>query len=155
MTRGQGWRFLEIGRRIERGIGDLALLRTATEQKDPESAVLGPLLEICDSVMTYRRRHFSLPRLEPVIDLICFDMTNPRSVASQFGIIENEFNRLPGDPEFGLMPQIRGQLKLLTGKLKAHPIPTAEQLEDLSSGLEAYADMLTQHYFSHSVRRVY
>jgi uncharacterized alpha-E superfamily protein len=29
MTRGQGWRFLEIGRRIERALGAISLLRTA------------------------------------------------------------------------------------------------------------------------------
>jgi hypothetical protein len=28
-----------------------------------DSAVLGPLLEICDSSMTYRRLHFAKPRL--------------------------------------------------------------------------------------------
>jgi uncharacterized circularly permuted ATP-grasp superfamily protein/uncharacterized alpha-E superfamily protein len=155
MTRGQGWRFFEVGRRIERGLGAMALLRTATAQKAGEPSVLGPLLEACDSVMTYRRRHFSQPLLEPVMQLIFFDLSNPRSVAYQFGILEAECARFPGDPEFGLMPQIRGQLQTMLGRFSDPEPPTESELKALSSALESFADLLTQHYFSHSVRRVY
>ena len=87
MTRGRGWRFLEAGRRVERALGGLNLLRTAAGQGSGESPLLDPLLQTCDSVMTCRRRHFSWPRLNAVIDLIFFDPTNPRSVAYQLHVI--------------------------------------------------------------------
>ncbi|MES2657835.1 MAG: circularly permuted type 2 ATP-grasp protein [Verrucomicrobiota bacterium] len=155
MTRGQGWRFLEVGRRVERSLGAVSLLRTAAGQGAGESAVLDPLLETCDSVMTYRRRHFSRPRLDAVIDLIFFDATNPRSVAYQIGILDREITRFPGDPEFGLLPKIREHLQGLDDRFLNPSAPDAVELEGLFSRLEVFADMLTQHYFSHSVRRVY
>ena len=155
MTRGQGWRFLEVGRRVERAIGAVSLLRTAAAQGTGETPVLDPLLETCDSVMTYRRRHFSRPRLDAVIDLIFFDATNPRSVAYQISILDHEITRFPGDPEFGLLPKIREHLAGLDEIFANRVAPDVGNLGELFSRLEIFADMLTQHYFSHSVRRVY
>ena len=155
MTRGQGWRFLEVGRRVERALGAVSLLRTAAGQGAGESQVLDPLLETCDSVMTYRRRHFSRPRLDAVIDLIFFDASNPRSAAYQIGILGREVTRFPGDPEFGLLPKIREQLQGLDERFSNPMPPDAAELEALFARLEVFADMITQHYFSHSVRRVY
>ncbi|MES2920430.1 MAG: circularly permuted type 2 ATP-grasp protein [Verrucomicrobiota bacterium] len=155
MTRGQGWRFLEVGRRIERALSGLKLLRTAAGKGNGESPLLDPLLETCDSVMTYRRRHFSRPRLEGVIDLIFFDPSNPRSVAYQIEILDREFARFPGDPEFGLLPKIREHLQGLNQRLANSAAPDAEEFDVFFDSLEVFADMLTQHYFSHSVRRVY
>ena len=155
MTRGQGWRFLEVGRRIERGLSGLKLLRTAAGQASGESPLLDPLLETCDSVMTYRRRHFSRPRLDAVIELIFFDATNPRSDAYQIGILNREITLIPGDPDFGLLPQIREHLHEIDQRLIATSAPYLEEFDRCFLALEDFADMLTQHYFSHSVRRVY
>lgn len=155
MTRGQGWRFLEVGRRIERGLSGLTLLRTAAGKGEGEPALLDPLLETCDSVMTYRRRHFSRPKLDAVIDLIFFDPTNPRSVAYQVGILDREITRFSGDPDYGLLPKIREHLEGLERRFGDPTPPDAEGFEQISTSLEVFADMLTQHYFSHSVRRVY
>jgi uncharacterized circularly permuted ATP-grasp superfamily protein/uncharacterized alpha-E superfamily protein len=155
MTRGQGWRFLEVGRRVERALSGLALLSTAAGQGDGESSVLDPLLETCDSVMTYRRRHFSRPKLNSVVDLIFFDPTNPRSVAYQIGILDREITRFSGDPDFGLLPRIREQLEILDRRCGDRTPPDKLEFVEISKSLEVFADMLTQHYFSHSVRRVY
>ncbi|GAA5117318.1 circularly permuted type 2 ATP-grasp protein [Luteolibacter yonseiensis] len=155
MTRGQGWRFLEIGRRVERALSGLTLLRSAAGRGDGESPLLDPLLETCDSVMTYRRRHFSRPKLDSVVDLIFFDPTNPRSVAYQIGIISHEITRFSGDPDFGLLPQIREQLEILDRRCGDPTPPGEEEFKEISKSLEVFADMLTQHFFSHSVRSVY
>ncbi len=155
MTRGQGWRFLEVGRRVERSIGTLSLLKTAAGQPTGESPLLDSLLETCDSVMTYRRRHFSRPQLDAVIELIFYDATNPRSVAYQIGILDREINRFPGNPEFGLFPKIKEHLRELDERFANHEAPVATEFGTISKSLETFADMLTQHYFSHSVRRVY
>ena len=90
-----------------------------------------------------------------MIDLIFFDATNPRSVAYQIGILDQEVTRFPGDPEFGLLPKIREHLTALDERFSNHAAPDAAELESLFTRLEVFADMLTQHYFSHSVRRVY
>ena len=152
MTRGQGWRFLEVGRRIERALGTLKLLGTAAGEGPGESPLLDPLLETCDSVMTYRRRHFSRPQLDGVIELIFHDPSNPRSTAYQIAVLDQEISRFSGDPEFGLLPKIREHLQALDLRFSAPPAP---DFAAFSRSLETFADMLTQHYFSHSVRRVY
>ncbi len=70
MTRGHGWRFLEIGRRVERALSMLEIAAVSVEVFEHNDAILTPLLEIGDSSMTYRRLHFAKPRLEPVLDLL-------------------------------------------------------------------------------------
>ncbi len=155
MTRGHGWRFLETGRRIERGLGALSLLETAA--KDPLGllGLLDPLLETCDSVMTYRRRHFSSPQLDATIELIFADPTNPRSVIFQMQVIHAEIARLPGNADFGLMPRIREQAADLAAHCTLPPDGTMPDFGNLAKTLEIFSDSLTQHFFSHSVRRVY
>lgn len=154
MTRGQGWRFLEVGRRVERALGTLSLLQVAAEQ-DEDSPLLEPLLEICDSAMTYRRRHFSKPRWDAVCDLLFMDRTNPRSVAFQISILQREAENFPGDQNAGLFPEIIARLSLLDGPFNHWEPKTASELESFGGALEELSDLLTQHYFSHSVRRVY
>ena len=83
MTRGHGWRFLDIGRRLERALNMTRLVRSAIDGRPSQDAMLEPLLEIADSSMTYRRRYFAEPQLPPVLDLLLADGTNPRALAFQ------------------------------------------------------------------------
>src|SRR5262249_12495720 len=83
MTRGHGWRFLNIGRRIERAINLSKLLAFAVMSGPFEEPMLEPLLEIADSSMTYRRRYFARPSLPLVLDLLLADSTNARALAFQ------------------------------------------------------------------------
>ena len=62
MTRGNGWRFLDIGRRLERSVNLVNLVRAALSATGGSDAVLEPLLEIADSSMTYRRRYYAQAR---------------------------------------------------------------------------------------------
>lgn len=155
MTRGHGWRFLETGRRIERSLGCLALLRTVLPHGDEDPAALDPLLEVCDSVMTYRRRNYSRPRPGPVMELLFFDPTNPRSVAFQIHVLNKECAKYPGREDFGLMPDIRRRIHELEYRFGDPTHPDAAELEALIALLESVSDQLTQHFFSHSARRVY
>jgi uncharacterized alpha-E superfamily protein len=84
MTRDDGWRFLIVGRHLERA-GFLA--RTLAEFLRLSSARqangLEWLLELGDSIITYRSRYLSQPELLPVLDLLVFDDSNPHSVIFQ------------------------------------------------------------------------
>lgn len=87
MTRSVGFRFLSIGRRLER----LAFLTHALQHacSNGRDAGLTWLLELCDSVITYRSRYMSQPEWLPVLDLLLLDESNPRSVLFQaLGICE-------------------------------------------------------------------
>jgi uncharacterized circularly permuted ATP-grasp superfamily protein/uncharacterized alpha-E superfamily protein len=96
MTRDHGWRFLSIGRRIERLQYICSLLRQALA--GPPDADLGWVLELADSSVTYRSRYMARPEWLPVLDLLIRDAHNPRSVVFQLkglndfvGRIEDSF----------------------------------------------------------------
>ncbi|TDU72898.1 putative circularly permuted ATP-grasp superfamily protein [Prosthecobacter fusiformis] len=165
MTRGHGWRFLEIGRRLERATIILTLIKGTMEQKAQDDSLLSPLLEICDSTMTYRRLHFALPVLAPVMDLLLLNDINPRSVAHQLLVLKRQAAELPTDPTLeSLMPE-KQQTDVLLSDLHSLNIPalarTPDQLvhsvsaicDTLTEGLEKLSDIITEHYFSHAIRR--
>jgi len=95
MTRGHGWRFLDLGRRLERGINMTTSLQAAATQGTLLTTVLEPLLEIADSSMTYRRRYFALPHWPGVLDLLLGDETNPRALAFQVQAMAQHVENLP------------------------------------------------------------
>jgi uncharacterized circularly permuted ATP-grasp superfamily protein/uncharacterized alpha-E superfamily protein len=98
MTRSQGWRFLQLGRRLERAAHTASLLNcTMTKRSDSEGQLLDALLEIADSSMTYRRRYLSSVRAAPVLDLLLADETNPRSLAFQLVALAGHIEHLPHD----------------------------------------------------------
>jgi uncharacterized alpha-E superfamily protein len=82
MVRSHAWRFLDMGRRVERGTTTLTVCKTML------SAGAGRihmelLLEMADSLLTYRSRYLSRLQVAPVVDLLVTDDTNPRSVVFQ------------------------------------------------------------------------
>src|SRR5258706_6285258 len=81
MTRDHGWRFLSIGRRIERLQFICSMLQQALA--GPADADLGWVLELADSSVTYRSRYMARPEWLPVLDLLVRDAHNPRSVYFQ------------------------------------------------------------------------
>jgi uncharacterized circularly permuted ATP-grasp superfamily protein/uncharacterized alpha-E superfamily protein len=94
MTRLAGWRFLELGRRIERAILTCRFVRELADADAPEGA-LDVLLELCDSQITYRQRYVMIAARAPVIDLVMLDPNNPRSVIYQLDRIEAHLAALP------------------------------------------------------------
>src|ERR1700683_5334613 len=94
MTQRAGWRFLELGRRIERALVTCRLVRCFAFSGTIEGG-LDVLLELADSQITYRQRYLMIAALAPVIDLIMLDPNNPRSVAFQLERIETHLGALP------------------------------------------------------------
>ncbi len=92
MTRLAGWRFLELGRRIERVIVTCRFVRQFADER---AGALDVLLELADSQITYRQRYVMVAAAAPVIDLVVLDPNNPRSVAYQLGRIETHLAALP------------------------------------------------------------
>ncbi|MCD8482085.1 MAG: alpha-E domain-containing protein [Verrucomicrobia bacterium] len=73
MTRGYGWIFLDLGRRMERGVNLCTLLRGSLEREVPHmDGILHKLLICADSTITYRRRYLTQMNLAPVLDLLVF-----------------------------------------------------------------------------------
>ena len=81
-NRGAGWRFYELGRRIERGINTCRIADAFAHQKATEHD-LDVLLDLINSQITYHSRTLIGVALAPVRDLALLDPYNPRSVAFQ------------------------------------------------------------------------
>jgi uncharacterized circularly permuted ATP-grasp superfamily protein/uncharacterized alpha-E superfamily protein len=92
MTRDPGWRFLSVGRRLER----LQSLSTALRQAldGPPDVDLTWLLRLADSTITYRARYSTRPQWLPVLDLLVCDEANPRSIAFQVRGLHDYVRRL-------------------------------------------------------------
>lgn len=84
MTRDEAWRFLVLGRRLERLAFLAAMLARALGLRSADrDATLAGMLEVANSIITYRSRYQRVPELLPVLDLLVLDETNPHSVAFQ------------------------------------------------------------------------
>jgi hypothetical protein len=82
MVRGPAWRFLDMGRRLERALSICRMMRQMGSVGE-EADRLSLLLDIFDSQITYRSRYLSAPMRDPVLDLLLLDPDNPRSLAWQ------------------------------------------------------------------------
>jgi uncharacterized circularly permuted ATP-grasp superfamily protein/uncharacterized alpha-E superfamily protein len=102
MVRGPGWRFLDIGRRLERGLATCRFARQFAGS-DASSEALDALLDLTDSQITYRSRYLLGPSLQPVLDLVMLDPYNPRSVAFQIERLDAEIKDLPSLTEDGML----------------------------------------------------
>jgi len=94
-TRGTGWRFLELGRRLERALQMAEVLRAAVVEVPPDTEPhLHLLLQFADSSITYRARYLSLLRTDWVLQLLLLDESNPRSLAFQLDAVVREAGAL-------------------------------------------------------------
>jgi uncharacterized circularly permuted ATP-grasp superfamily protein/uncharacterized alpha-E superfamily protein len=88
MTRDLGWRFLSFGRRLERLQFQSVVLQSALGMDVDGN--LDWLLELSDSIVTYRSRYRSQPEWLPVLDLLLLDASNPRSILFQIdGVMQS------------------------------------------------------------------
>jgi uncharacterized alpha-E superfamily protein len=115
MTRTQGWRFLDLGRRIERAWQTSMLLRsTLCEPMKFEFSILESVLQTADSIMTYRSRYLASLQLPTVLDLLLTDETNPRSIGFQIVAIAEHVDQLPrGEGQAVRSPEQRMALSLV------------------------------------------
>ena len=94
MGRTAGWRFHDLGRRIERaGLVCRQFRAFATDEAGADD--LTTLLDLNDSQISYRARYMTGFALAPVRDLIALDPFNPRSLAFQVQRIREHLEALP------------------------------------------------------------
>ena len=85
-VRGPAWRFLDLGRRIERSLVVLGSVEAALGRRgDPLTfqPLAEALLSSNESLVAYRRRYRSDVELHAVVDLLVHDDSNPRGLAFQ------------------------------------------------------------------------
>jgi len=150
MNRAAGWRFLKMGRRVERAINTTRFARQFA-QDDASGEDLDILLTLGDCQITYRSRYLLAPLLAPVRDLIVLDPYNPRSVAFQVQQLNDHIRSLPALKEDGLIerPQrlaVALQATLTTAEAAALD---AKSLFVMEQDLLTLAEAIGAHYFPH------
>ena len=155
MTRGVGWRFLSIGRRLERLSTLCQVLQVATHEG--RSHGLDWLLEYADSTVTYRSRYLVAPEWLPVLDLLLRDEVNPRSVAFQvkglaeyIAKLELSHGRFASDV---LAPAHHALRNLSSVDLHPESEALAEVILALQRAANAVSEELTLKFFSHAASR--
>ncbi|HEY0518197.1 MAG TPA: alpha-E domain-containing protein, partial [Ilumatobacteraceae bacterium] len=102
MVRGPGWRFLDLGRRLERAVLLLGVIE-ATLSDPPVDAVAQPVYDLVlgasESLVAYRRRYRSDVRVAAIEDLLVHDDSNPRSLVFQLDRINEHLAALPWNPD--------------------------------------------------------
>jgi uncharacterized alpha-E superfamily protein len=150
MNRAAGWRFLDMGRRVERAINTARFARQFAYDEAGEDD-LDVLLTLVDCQITYRSRYLVAPMLAPVRDLAVLDPYNPRSVAFQVQALNEHIASLPALRESGLIerPQrlaVAVQSTLTTAEASSLDTKTLFSLEQ---DLLNLADAIGLHYFPH------
>jgi uncharacterized circularly permuted ATP-grasp superfamily protein/uncharacterized alpha-E superfamily protein len=155
MTRSSGWRFLSIGRRIERLSNLCVSLQVATI--DGASQGLDWLLDLTDSTGTYRGRYMVAPEWLPVLDILMRDETNPRSLAFQvkglaeyIAKLELSHGRFASDV---LAPAPAALRDLAPRDLHPESEAVALVLDQLRRCAGAVSDELTLKFFQHAASR--
>ena len=155
MTRSIGWRFLSLGRRIERLAGLSAALQVAIAEGRTHG--LDWLLELADSTVTYRSRYLVAPEWLPVLDLLVRDEANPRSLAFQLkGLseyvakLEQSHGRFASDV---LAPAHAALRALAPEDLHPESEVLAQVLDQLHRAALAASDELSLKFFSHAASR--
>ncbi|MDD1509607.1 circularly permuted type 2 ATP-grasp protein [Pseudomonas sp. CNPSo 3701] len=164
MTRDEGWRFLMIGRCIERvqflcdSIG--GFLRIGASD---DAAALDWLLELGNSSITYRTRYMASAQLIPVLDLLLLDERNPHAVVYQLRLLLRALKRLAERFEMEANPDLAQLERRLSafdlhsledplfgaGGIRAVLDGLAGLLADIGQGAGAVSEQLSLRFFAH------
>jgi uncharacterized circularly permuted ATP-grasp superfamily protein/uncharacterized alpha-E superfamily protein len=174
MTRNYGWRFQDVGRRLERAFNLAELLLALfgeVRREDEETARLFFVLNVADSTITFRQRYLFAPILSLVLDLLMVDESNPRGIGYQLVAISDHLQALPqASPHAPHNEEQRLILDLLT-KVRLAKVASLEHADEagkrpelqellnhLISGLPKLSEAITRRYFNlteDELRRVY
>jgi uncharacterized alpha-E superfamily protein len=165
ITRGPGWLFLSLGRRLERAMFSVRQLREVTGGLDEDSwPVLEYLLEVADSSMTYRSRYFTTLQPLAVLDVLMADETNPRALNFQMSHLCGLYSKLPRHSPGDLQAiehafeRLRAlDLEKIDFPLPGRAVPESEgqlELKNLLGFIEnllpSWADNISLTYFNHA-----
>lgn len=148
MTRDDGWRFLMLGRCIERLqflCDSLAnFLRSSAAQ---DQSALEWLLELGNSSITYRTRYLASAQLIPVLDLLLLDEQNPHAVLFQLRTLLRSLEQLGERFELPVerrLQHLQGQLaRFALGSLE-NPLFGAASVQEVLEGLAGLLSHISQ-----------
>jgi uncharacterized alpha-E superfamily protein len=159
MNRDLGWRFLSLGRRLERLQYQCQVLQSALSMD--ADGELDWLLELADSIVTYRARYRAQPEWLPVLDLLLLDASNPRSVLFQLDGITKGMDKIAlaagsctTSSSFGgtEMQAVREQLLALAPATELYPgnARLTQLLLRIRRAAESMSELVSVQFFSYT-----
>lgn len=160
MVRGSGWRFMDIGRRIERGAA-IARSIGCVLNGPPQQVEIGLRLslELCDSTITYRTRYPTELRPARALDLVIADSSNPRSMLYQLVRLSDFFENMTPVAGFETAPKVVRSLvdavmdfaieTIETDSETVRLAPVLALLDRVADELTALSETITRSFFSH------
>ena len=155
MTRDLGWSFMSIGRRLERLQFQAQAVIQALQM--PEETDLDWLLELSDSIVTYRSRYRAQAEWLPVLDLLLLDHSNPRSVMFQLEGVSKNLDKLAqryDNVGEALLTPVRHALQALDPDrdLYCGNHALIDLLLQIRTASERLAEQLSARFFSYTAR---
>jgi uncharacterized circularly permuted ATP-grasp superfamily protein/uncharacterized alpha-E superfamily protein len=147
MYRFTGWRFLSIGRAVERAGATSGFLAAFASDDAPEGA-FDLAIEAGDSIMSHRRRYAVSTTRETVLDLLLLDDMNPRSVLHQLRAMHGHVEFLPEPKDGQRMTPFQRQVLTLETELATAAADeiTADRLESVLQATAGLSDLLAESY---------
>lgn len=148
VNRVAGWRFLDIGRRVERAINTCRYVRSFAGDAATAND-LDILLDLIDSQITYRSRYLIGVALLPVRDMALLDPFNPRSVAFQIGQLRAHLDTLPTLNDDGIPEEPKRFIEMFAGEIGSAAAQDIEPTSVLAfeQTLMRFADAVASRYF--------
>ncbi len=161
MTRGAGWHFLDMGRRLERAIGASRSISGVLGGAPGQIEIgLKLSLELADSTITHRTRYPAEPRPASVLDLVLADPANPRGLLYQILRLKEHLEAL--GQEAGAVPALQSA-SALAERLAGFPWarveigpetvdlgPVLGLLDLVAERLMGISDSLARSFFTHT-----
>ena len=163
LTHGDNWRFIMMGKRIERVDQSIGVIKVFMLHDRENTQLMEILLRLFDSTITYRTRYRSRLNNILVTHLLLLDEVNPRSIAFQFRYLDECVRNLPGRRHSNYQEPL---LRLSTAGLSRVRLAETETLlsrksasdrQTMNSFLEVLGRIpgelsteLTAAYFTHS-----
>lgn len=165
MVRDFGWRFMEIGRRLERAhlttiIIERMLVPEVSDYSQP--MLISSLLLSLESLISYRRRYRARLGVQSSLDLIMMDTSNPRSLLYQIESLKEHVAALPVHDQ--LTHELAAKDRLLLECETVIKLPALAELSRVSDGsrlnlatnlarmkelLASLNNVITDAYFDH------
>jgi len=165
MSRETAWLLLNIGRRLERALNLIELLRVTLVpcyEKTVEAQMMETVLTTTNSLIVFRRRYRSFMQLSTILELLLMDENYPRALAYQLRLLQIHIESLPRELQHTrphqdekliseALEQLRGmehqQLTQLSNADSSYPLLEKLLLSQKES-LEQLSGALMQLYFS-------
>ena len=148
MARTDGWRFQDLGRRLERASTVAAAVR-ALGRPDAIADDLSTLLDLANSQISYRQRYLTGIARVPVLDLVALDPGNPRGLAFQVARLAEHLAALPVLDDIGLAEDQQQLATELSAQVMAARAVTLDDdwLQLVQTRLAVLSNAIARRYF--------